>query len=100
MKTNIINSLRRHLKQFEKMDLLYPNRYNEIHKVACINCPSVINKKNGIKDLETEDIKKLNREDQIKSRFVCGWRGSKLCKGYCDELNIKEKDLKINHVNT
>jgi hypothetical protein len=94
MKNNFVNAIKRQLEEHNKIALLYPNRYSEIHKVACVNCPSVVNKKNGILDLETENIKKLNRTDQIKSRFVCGWRGSKLCKGYCDELNIKEADLK------
>lgn len=94
MSNTIINLMKAACEKHDKMEQRYPNRYKEIHKVACVNCPSVVNKKYGAVDLETEDIKKQSREIQIGSRFVCGWRGSKLCKGYCDELNIKEEDLK------
>ena len=42
---------------------------------------------------ENEEVKNFPREEQIKTAFPCGWRPSKLCKGYCDEFNITEKDL-------
>lgn len=83
------------IQEYNKTELMYPNRMKEIHKVPCKNCPSVFNKKNNIIDLETEQIKNSDRQYQLKSVFPCGWRSSKLCKGYCDELKIKETDLLI-----
>ena len=88
-KIQLQQALQRQMEVLEK----YPNRYREIHKGACKNCPSVYNKKHDIIDPEHEDIRLLPRGEQLKSVFTCGWRPSKLCKGYCDELNIKEKDL-------
>ncbi len=67
----------------------YPNRYKQIHKVSCKNCPSVV----GPIDPEAEQVKTYSRQEQINTTFLCGWRGSKLCKGYCDDLNITESDL-------
>jgi len=89
LKLMIEKSLNKH----KEVELKYPNRYKEIHKVSCKNCPSVFNKKNNIIDPENEDMKVCPREEQIKSVFPCGWRGSKLCKGYCDDFNINENDL-------
>lgn len=89
LKLMIEKSLNKH----KQVELKYPNRYKEIHKVACKNCPSVFNKINNIIDLENEDMKNLSIEEQIKNVFPCGWRSSKLCKGYCDEFNINEKNL-------
>lgn len=88
-KIQIQQALQRHIELVGK----YPNRYKEIHKGACKNCPTVYNKKYNIIDPEYEDIKLLPRGEQLKSVFVCGWRPSKLYKGYCDDLSIKEKDL-------
>ena len=90
-----IKLIDKHVQEYNKTELMYPNRMKEIHKTACKNCPSVFNKKNNITDLETEQIKKESRNYQLQSVFPCGWRGSKLCKGYCDELKIKETDLLI-----
>lgn len=81
------------LLKHKEIELKYPNRYKEIHKVPCRNCPTVFNKVNNILDPENEDIKTFPREEQIKSVFLCGWRSSKLCKGYCDEFNIKKDNL-------
>lgn len=85
--------IEKHLQKHRDIELLYPNRNKEIHKVPCKNCPSIIDKINGVVDPELEDAKLLTREEQIETVFTCGWRPSKLCKGYCDEFNIKEKDL-------
>lgn len=90
-----ITLINNHIHYYNKMESMYPNRMKEIHKIACKNCPSVFNKKNNIIDLETEQIKNESRKYQLQSVFPCGWRGSKLCKGYCDELKIKETDLLI-----
>lgn len=90
---NIKKQIEINLLKHKEIELKYPNRYKEIHKVPCKNCPSIYNKKNNITDLETQDIKRCSREIQVKSVFPCGWRGSKLCKGYCDEFNIKEENL-------
>jgi hypothetical protein len=92
-KKDIKELIKNHLDKYNKIELMYPNRYKEIHKSPCKNCPSIFNKENKIIDLENEEVKNYPREEQIKSVFPCGWRGSKLCKGYCDEFNIKEKDL-------
>lgn len=85
--------IQKSLSRHREVELKYPNRYKEIHKTPCKNCPSVINKENGIIDPENEEVKLFPREEQIKTVFPCGWRSSKLCKGYCDEFNITEKDL-------
>jgi hypothetical protein len=87
------NSIKRSLDKHNELELIYPNRHKEIHKVACKHCPTVFNKKYNITDPEHEEVKLLSREVQIKTVFICGWRSSKLCKGYCDEFNINEKDL-------
>lgn len=89
LKSQIQKSLEKH----REVELKYPNRYKEIHKVPCRNCPSIIDKLNGVIDPENEEVKSFPREQQIKTVFACGWRPSKLCKGYCDEFNIKEEDL-------
>jgi hypothetical protein len=60
-----------------------------IHKSACAHCPSA----HFPPDPEAEDIKYAPRAIQIESCFPCGWRPNKLCKGYCDYLNITERDL-------
>lgn len=85
--------IQKHLENNNKTALKYPNRMKEIHRVPCKNCPSVYYKKIGTIDPETEDILNSSREIQMQSIFPCGWRPSKLCKGYCDQLNIKQKDL-------
>lgn len=75
----------------EEADKKYPNRHKEIHKVCCKQCPTDYNKRNGFKDLETEDFKQLPKEIIAKEfLFVCAWRNSKLCKGICDEFNVDE----------
>lgn len=82
-----------------EFDILYPNRHNEIHKVACKRCPSVINKyhreNSDFIDYEFEDTKILPKESIANDlAFVCAWRQSKLCKGFCDDFGIDEKYLK------
>lgn len=89
LKFKIQKSLEKHMEIENK----YPNRHKEIHRVPCKNCPSVVNKVNGVIDPENEEVKLFPREEQIKTVFPCGWRPSKLCKGYCDDFSIKEKDL-------
>lgn len=60
-----------------------------IHAHPCVNCPSTY-----APDAECVDIKeRTSREEQIASVFACGWRAQKLCKGYCDYLNVVEADL-------
>jgi hypothetical protein len=93
MEINLTNIINAHLSKHKQDMERYPNQYKEIHKVSCLNCPSVVNDKLNIIDPEMEDIKSYSRGDQIKSVFLCGWRGSKLCKGYCDVLNISQNDL-------
>jgi hypothetical protein len=92
--SDITKTIKTHLENHSKVDLIYPNRFKEIHKVACEKCPSVYYRENNISDPEVEDIKNYTREEQIKTVFPCGWRNSKLCKGYCDDFNINENDLK------
>ena len=65
-------------------------RATEIWKQPCANCPSA----HFPTDPEVEDIKTWSREAQLDTVFRCAWRPEKLCKGYCDVLQITEKDLK------
>lgn len=74
---------------------LFPNRHIEIHKACCKHCPSNNNRRAGIKDPETEDLKGLPKELIAKEYlFVCAWRNEKLCKGICDKFGIDEQFTK------
>lgn len=80
----------------KKQDQKYPNRHKEIHKGCCKYCPSNNNRKAGIKDPETEDLKALPKELIAREYlFVCAWRNDKLCKGICDEFGIDEQFIKM-----
>jgi hypothetical protein len=61
----------------------------KIHSKPCEECPSI----KGT-DPECEDIKKLPHKDRLETIFLCAWRPNKLCRGYCDSMGIKQKDLK------
>lgn len=79
----------------KEQDLKFPNRHKEIHKRCCKHCPSNNDRKKGIKDLETEELKGLPKELIAKEYlFVCAWRTNKLCKGICDEFEIDEQFIK------
>lgn len=65
----------------------YPNRYKEIHKVCCKNCPSDKDRS----DPKSEELKKLPSEYLVDHVFPCAWRPSKLCKGVCDNYGVNEK---------
>lgn len=68
-----------------------PPRPREIHASPCKNCPSA----HFPPDAECVEIKECHdRASQVESAFPCAWRPEKLCKGYCDYLNITEGDLK------
>lgn len=56
----------------------------EIHDQPCHGCPSA----HHPPDPEVQDILTWPRERQLKTVFACGWRGDKLCRGYCDLLKI------------
>lgn len=61
-----------------------------IHANHCAHCPSALSGP----DPECEDIKNTYpREEQLETVFRCAWRPEKLCKGYCDYLQITESDL-------
>tara|TARA_R110002167_G_scaffold229499_1_gene434765 strand:- start:15 stop:281 length:267 start_codon:yes stop_codon:yes gene_type:complete len=77
----------------DKNHKLYPNRYNEIHKVCCKLCPSGDGMRN---DPEVEEQLKLPKEKRVKCVFLCGWRQSKLCKGFCDTMGLDEDYIKSN----
>jgi hypothetical protein len=63
-------------------------RPTRIHTEPCERCPSA----NYPMDPQVSDIKNLwSRVDQLESVFPCAWRPEKLCKGYCDLLNVKEE---------
>lgn len=65
-------------------------RPRAIHTSPCVNCPSA----HFPPDPECVDIKEhCDRATQLDSVFTCAWREGKLCKGYCDYLNITEADL-------
>jgi len=69
----------------------------EIHKACCKRCPTNNNRKAGIIDEESEEIKRLPKKLIAKEYlFVCTWRPSKLCKGICDFMEIDEGFLKNN----
>lgn len=71
------------------IEVMYPNRHREIHKVHCNGCPSSF----GM-DEESEDISKYPKELIAKEfLFVCYQRQSKLCKGLCDNMGIDEEYL-------
>jgi hypothetical protein len=95
VQSDVKKLIQKHLNQHTLTDLKYPNRLKEIHKVPCKKCPSIIDKINGVIDPEVEDTRSLSRKEQLKTVFTCGWRPSKLCKGYCDDFSITEKDLII-----
>lgn len=75
---------------FEKMDRLYPDRHKVIHKGCCKRCPSAQGE-----DPEVKDIKEHCSKEHIAKEFlfVCAWRPSKLCKGYCDYNDIDQEFL-------
>jgi len=74
----------------DEMDRIYPDRHSTIHKVACQHCPSTKGQ-----DPEAADIKANCTKHEIATRFLfpCGWRGSRLCKGYCDYNGIDQQYL-------
>lgn len=74
----------------DKNKKLYPNRYKEIHKVCCEECPSG---EGMVNDPEVEDQLKLPKEERAKRVFLCGWRQSKLCKGFCNAMGVDEDYL-------
>lgn len=79
------------VENYKTAEEKYPNRHKEIHKSPCKNCPSVYNKKNGVIDPETNEIKTYPKEIIVKEfLFVCAWRPNKLCKGNCDEMSINQ----------
>lgn len=69
--------------------VLPPERPQEIHQHACANCPS-----KDEPDPAVEEFMAAPRDIQLESVFVCAWRPGKLCKGYCDRLDITDIDLK------
>lgn len=80
-------------KHFEDLDVKYPNRHKEIHKVCCKNCPSNQDSVFGKLDEESQDIKdNVPKEIIVKEYlFVCYQRNSKLCKGLCDNMEIDQE---------
>lgn len=60
----------------------------EIWNKSCRHCPSTKEP-----DPEFLDIQTWPKEKRIEIVFVCGWRTSKLCKGFCDAMGITEADL-------
>lgn len=69
-----------------------PERPLVIHKGCCKHCPS---KPGSTPTPEVEDYLASPREIQVESCFPCGWRPEKLCKGYCDLMNVTEGDLRV-----
>ncbi len=60
-----------------------PPRPTEVHAVACVNCPSV----HFSPDPEARAILfDTDPRRLMESRFTCGWRPDKLCKGYHDKV--------------
>lgn len=73
-------------KYLDELDTKYPNRHTTIHKCCCKHCPADNNRKNGVVDIESKDIKESVSKQAIAKEylFVCAWRPNKLCKGLCD----------------
>lgn len=66
-----------------------PNPLPVPHAKPCKHCPSA----HGESDPEADDILTWDRKSQVETVFVCGWNGSKYCKGYCDKLDITPEEL-------
>lgn len=68
----------------------------EIHASPCAHCPSAWLARDSREDEESKDIKKsCSRAERVASAFPCAWRPGKLCKGYCDYLDVTEADLAV-----
>ncbi len=70
-----------------------PPRPREIHRHPCAHCPSAQGAVHG-HDPESIDLIAASRDAQLDSVFRCSWRPQKLCKGWCDAVNVTEEDLK------
>lgn len=65
-----------------------PKAEAKIHSVACKNCPSVMGT-----DPEVEEILRQDHAYRVTTAFVCGWRPTRYCKGYCDQMGITKEDI-------
>jgi len=76
---------------FEDLNRRYPDRHKQIHKICCKQCPS----DGKGEDPMSADIKATVPKEHIAREylFVCAWRESKLCKGYCDYNDIDQEYL-------
>lgn len=75
------------------LEALYPNHSRKIHKVPCKNCPST-HTPIPEEEIWDQEIKKLPKDIIAKEHlFICGWRPSQLCKGFCDKMEIDQKQL-------
>jgi hypothetical protein len=61
----------------------------EIHAEPCKHCPSA----HYPPSPEALDMRAWPRHLQVAAAFPCGWRPTKLCKGYCDSIGMTEADL-------
>lgn len=62
--------------------------YNVMPK-ACKHCPSA----HFPPDPESEDIRDhFSRSEQLDTLFACGWGDGRLCRGYCDFLNVTDEE--------
>ena len=61
----------------------------EIHAAPCKRCPSA----HYEHDPMSLELIESDRETQLLSVFPCAWRPAKLCKGWCDAVNVMEEDL-------
>jgi hypothetical protein len=68
-------------------------RPTTIHANPCAQCPSVAYVRDKFEDPSMEEARDWPRAEQVESAFPCAWRTQKLCKGYCDYLNVTETDL-------
>jgi hypothetical protein len=65
----------------------------EVHAHACRHCPSALGQVHG-HDPEVQDVLTWPRADQLETLFVCGWRPTKLCRGYVDTLACTPDELR------
>jgi hypothetical protein len=55
-----------------------------------MRCPSA----RGLGDPESDQIRdEWPRAAQLETLFVCAWRPSALCRGWCDELKVTAEML-------
>lgn len=88
-------SIKRGLEQSDRGEVVYMGSFafqlsrrktecRGVHSRPCKHCPS----KGGATDPEVDDILTWPKERQWETVFPCGFRPSKLCRGYVDTVGM------------